>query len=53
VTLGRNLGTEVEVLTGLTQSDRVVNSPADLLASGDIVRIASQTRVGGTALSSG
>ncbi len=49
VTLGRNLGTEVEVLTGLTQADRVVNSPADSLASGDIVRIANQTGVGGDA----
>jgi len=47
VTLGRNLGTEVEVITGLTQADRVVNSPADSLASGDIVRVASQTGVGG------
>jgi hypothetical protein len=49
VTLGRNLGTEVEVLTPLTQADRVVNSPADSLATGDIVRIASQTGVGGNA----
>ena len=49
VTLGRNLGTEVEVITGLTQADRVVNSPADSLASGDIVRVASQTGVGGDA----
>jgi len=42
VTLGRNLGTEVEVLTGLTLSDRVVNSPPDSLADGDTVRIAGQ-----------
>jgi RND family efflux transporter MFP subunit len=45
VTLGRNLGTEVEVLTPLTQADRVVNSPADSLATGDIVRIAGQVGV--------
>jgi len=42
VTLGRNLGTEVEVLTGLTLSDRVVNSPSDSLSAGDTVRIAGQ-----------
>jgi RND family efflux transporter MFP subunit len=40
VKLGRNLGTEVEVLTGLTLSDRVVNSPPDSLSTGDKVRIA-------------
>jgi RND family efflux transporter MFP subunit len=39
VTLGRNLGTEVEVLKGLTSSDRVINSPPDSLASGDPVNI--------------
>ncbi|HUN73393.1 MAG TPA: efflux RND transporter periplasmic adaptor subunit [Steroidobacteraceae bacterium] len=39
VTLGRNLGTEVEVLRGLTPSDRVINSPPDSLASGDLVNV--------------
>jgi RND family efflux transporter MFP subunit len=43
VTLGRNLGTEVEVLTGLTPSDRVINSPPDSLASGDLVSIEGPT----------
>jgi RND family efflux transporter MFP subunit len=43
VTIGRNLGTEVEVLTGLTLSDRLVNSPPDSLATGDTVRIAGQS----------
>jgi RND family efflux transporter MFP subunit len=42
ITLGRNLGTEVEVVKGLTLSDRVVNSPPDSLADGDTVRIAGQ-----------
>ncbi len=42
ITLGRNLGTEVEVLKGLTLSDRVVNSPPDSLTGGDTVRIAGQ-----------
>ena len=47
ITLGRNLGTEVEVLKGLAVSDRVVNSPPDSLAEGDIVRIAAQPAAGG------
>lgn len=42
VTLGRNLGTEIEVLKGLTPADRVVNSPPDLLAGGDVVRLAGE-----------
>jgi len=42
ITLGRNLGTEVEVVKGLTLSDRAVNSPPDSLADGDTVRIVGQ-----------
>jgi nucleotide-binding universal stress UspA family protein len=42
VTLGRNLGTEVEILKGLTLFDRVVNSPPDSLSAGDVVHIAAQ-----------
>jgi len=45
ITIGRNLGTEVEVLQGLTLADRLVNSPPDSLATGDTVRIASQSGV--------
>ena len=41
ITLGRNLGTEVEVLKGLALTDRLVNSPPDSLTSGDVVRIAA------------
>ncbi len=41
VTLGRNLGTDVEVVSGLSASDRVVNSPPDSLAAGDLVHVAS------------
>jgi membrane fusion protein, multidrug efflux system len=40
IKLGRNLGTEVEVVQGLKRSDRLVNSPPDSLATGDKVRIA-------------
>ena len=42
--LGRNLGTEVEVLRGLTLSDRMVNSPPDSLANGDKVRVRRRDR---------
>jgi RND family efflux transporter MFP subunit len=41
VTLGRNLGTDVEILQGLTATDRIINSPPDSLSSGDKVRIAA------------
>lgn len=40
ISVGRNLDTEVEVLQGLSPSDRVVDSPPDALASGDLVQIA-------------
>jgi RND family efflux transporter MFP subunit len=39
VTLGRNLGTEVEVIQGLSASDRVIESPPDSLSTGDVVRV--------------
>jgi RND family efflux transporter MFP subunit len=42
VTLGRNLGTEVEIVKGPTLSDRVVNSPPDSLAAGDTVRVTGE-----------
>ncbi len=42
ITLGRNLGTEVEVVKGLSLSDRLVNSPPDSLATGDVVRVAGE-----------
>jgi multidrug efflux pump subunit AcrA (membrane-fusion protein) len=40
VTLGRNLGTDVEVLVGLAPTDRVIESPPDSLATGELVRVA-------------
>jgi RND family efflux transporter MFP subunit len=51
VTIGRNLGTEVEIMSGLSPSDRVINSPPDSLGAGDEVRIAGQqsNAAGGTA----
>ena len=50
--LGRNLGTQVEVVQGLKLSDRLVNSPPDSLATGDKVRVAGapeETRTEGAA----
>ncbi len=43
VKLGRNLGTDAEVVSGLSASDRVINSPPDLLSAGDAVRVAEQS----------
>jgi RND family efflux transporter MFP subunit len=40
IKLGRNLGTEFEVLAGLAKSDTVINSPPDSLSQGDEVRVA-------------
>jgi RND family efflux transporter MFP subunit len=40
VRLGRNLGTEFEVLAGLTASDTIINSPPDSLSQGEQVRVA-------------
>ena len=39
VALGRNLGESVEVLDGISASDRLVVNPADSLAEGDTVAI--------------
>jgi RND family efflux transporter MFP subunit len=46
LSLGRNLGVQVEVTGGLDSSDRVVDSPPDSLGSGDVVRIAGQPAPG-------
>jgi len=46
ITIGRNLGTEVEVVKGLTVSDQLVNSPPDSLATGDAVRVAGRLAAG-------
>jgi RND family efflux transporter MFP subunit len=43
VQLGRDLGDSVEVLAGLTPSDRIINSPPETLVTGDAVRVAGVT----------
>jgi len=40
ITLGRDLGSEVEVSSGLTPDDLVVANPPDSLVSGEAVRVA-------------
>jgi RND family efflux transporter MFP subunit len=40
VKLGRDFGDSVEVVAGLTPSDRIINSPPETLATGDTVRVA-------------
>lgn len=42
IEVGRDLGTEIEVLSGLTTSDRVIRSPWDSISDGDKVKIAGQ-----------
>jgi len=39
VTIARDLGKEVEIGTGLAPGDRIVESPPDGIASGDVVRV--------------
>jgi multidrug efflux pump subunit AcrA (membrane-fusion protein) len=40
VQLGRDLGDSVEVVAGLSPSDRIINSPPETLATGDTIRVA-------------
>ena len=42
VTIARDLGREVEIGSGLTAEDRIIESPPDGIASGDQVRIAGK-----------
>jgi RND family efflux transporter MFP subunit len=41
ITLGRDFGTEVEILNGLASSDQVILNPPAAIESGDHVRVAS------------
>jgi RND family efflux transporter MFP subunit len=42
ISAGRDLGTEIEVVAGLTPSDAVINSPPDSLIAGETVRVADE-----------
>jgi len=43
VQLGRDLGDSVEIVAGLSRSDRVINNPPETLLAGDKVRVAAAT----------
>jgi RND family efflux transporter MFP subunit len=43
VQLGRDLGDSVEVVSGLSPSDRIINNPPETVAAGDAVRVAAAT----------
>jgi RND family efflux transporter MFP subunit len=43
VQLGRDLGDSVEIIAGLSPSDRIINNPAETLAAGDTVHVAAAT----------
>lgn len=49
VTIARDLGREVEIGSGLTAEDRVIESPPDGIATGDQVRIADVPQKAGAA----
>ncbi|WP_144110513.1 efflux RND transporter periplasmic adaptor subunit [Paraburkholderia sp. BCC1886] len=51
VTIGTDLGTHVEIATGLNATDRVIDNPPDSLASGDPVRL--QDNAAGTGRGTG
>ena len=42
ITVGRNYGEAVEVLDGITASDRLILNPSDSLAEGDVVAVAKE-----------
>ena len=47
VTIARDLGSVIEISSGLAANDRVVDSPPDGIAKGDPVRIAPDSTKGG------
>jgi multidrug efflux system membrane fusion protein len=51
VAVGRDLGTSIEINSGLSPSDRVIDNPADSLADGQLVRVV--TPAAGSAPGSG
>jgi len=41
VTVGRDFGTEIEILSGIVPTDRLVDNPPDSLEDGELVRIST------------
>jgi RND family efflux transporter MFP subunit len=48
ITLGRDYGSEVEVVSGLTTQDHVMMNPPDSLVNGELVRIAQTSGTNGS-----
>lgn len=42
ITIARDLGQVIEVATGITAADRIIDSPPDGLSDGDLVRVVAQ-----------
>jgi RND family efflux transporter MFP subunit len=47
VTIGRDYGTSVEILSGVSESDKIVLNPPDSLEEGEQVQIATKPQDGG------
>ncbi len=39
IEIGRDLGTEIEITSGLSPSDKVIRNPSDSIGNGDSVHI--------------
>ena len=52
VQLGRDLGDSVEVIAGLSPSDRIIDNPPETLAPGDAVHVAAASSQGASPASS-
>jgi RND family efflux transporter MFP subunit len=53
VTLGRNFGSDIEVLKGLSPTDRVIDSPPDSLSAGELVSVVNPAQRAGKLASTG
>jgi multidrug efflux pump subunit AcrA (membrane-fusion protein) len=47
VTIGRDYGTSVEILSGVSETDNIVLNPPDSLEEGEQVQIATKPQDGG------
>jgi RND family efflux transporter MFP subunit len=53
VTLGRDFGTDVEILSGVSGDEVVIINPPDSLAEGQVVRVASPAKAAGKGVAQG
>jgi hypothetical protein len=44
ITLGRDLGNEVEVVSGISAADSIIETPPDSLVSGETVRVVAAAK---------